>query len=91
MNKEYKQKVESNVKDYLEKHNLGELVSCRPASNYPADYYLFHVIAKKNDEYRCWTCWNETTQSLNCGHYGLASYDEALTISLDHFHSICKY
>lgn len=44
------------------------------------DSNLYFVIAKGNNsctegQYSCWTCWNESTQSLNSGHYYLSLED----------------
>ena len=59
------------------------------ASEHPDDAYLYHVIAKRNDgKYACWTSWNESTQSLNFGHYDLESEDEALAILDEHYHRL---
>lgn len=90
--------VKDNVRKYLEKNNLGKLVDVMRASDHPDDHYLYHVIAKKpntnkcfhNGEwnYSCWTSWNETTQSLNYGHYQLESEKAAREICKEHFHSI---
>lgn len=92
------QEVKENVKKYLEKHNLGELVEVMRASDHPEDDYLYHVIAKKTNEsklfhngewnYSCWTCWNATTNSLNYGHYQLESEERARKICAEFFHRI---
>jgi len=65
------EQVKENVKNYLREHNLGTLVDVLRHSEYPVDDYLYHVIAKKGEDYSVWTSWNETTQCLNHGHYGL--------------------
>lgn len=82
------QEVKENVKKYLEKHNLGELVDVMRHSDHPEDDYLYHVIAKKGDNYSCWTSWNETTQSLNFGHYNLVSEKVAREVSDEYFYRI---
>ena len=41
------EEVKENVNNYLKKENLGELVDVMRASEYPADDYLYHVIARK--------------------------------------------
>lgn len=92
------QEVKDNVKKYLEKENLGELVDVMRASDHEDDWYLYHVIAKKpnvhkyfNDSdyvYSCWTAWNETTKSLNFGHYCLESEEKAREICSEFFHRI---
>ena len=79
--------VIQNVKKYLEEHNLGEFVEVRRASDHPSDDYIYHVIAKKGNSYSCWTSWNETTQSMNFGHYGLI-YEECDSVLKEYFHKI---
>ena len=35
------------------------------------------ISARKDDgTYAVWTCWNQKTESLNHGHYGLQSEEE---------------
>lgn len=90
--------VKENVKKYIEKENLGELVDVMRASEHPDDWYLYHVITRKpnvnkifhNEEwnYYCWTCWNEITQSLNYGHHNLSSEDVAREICKEFFNKI---
>ena len=75
------QEVRDNVTKYLSENNLGELIDVVRHSDHPEDSYLYHVIAKRGNEFVCWTSWNETTQSLNFGHYGLSSEEEARKIS----------
>ena len=47
-------------------------------SNHPDDSYLYMVAAKKRKggfrghEWTVWTCWNQSTKSLNYGHYDLS-------------------
>ena len=77
-----------NVKKYLVEGELGELVDVMRASDHPDDHYLYHVIAKKNGYYRCWTCWNESTQCLNYGHYDLPSERIAREICAEMFYRI---
>jgi hypothetical protein len=79
------QNVKENVKKYLEENNLGELVDVMRASDHPEDNYLYHIIAKKRDTYSMWTSWNETTQCLNFGHYGLESEEQAREIHKEFF------
>lgn len=79
--------VKVNVKKYLEEHNLGEFVEVRRASDHLEDYYLYHVIARKGKSFSCWTSWNETTQSMNFGHYGL-TYEECDSVLKEYFHEI---
>ena len=87
--------VKENVKKYLEEHNLGEFVDVMRASEHEEDSYLYHVIARKPNkqkyfhdgdwDYSCFTSWNETTQSLNFGHYNLASEERAREICAGFF------
>lgn len=89
--------VRKHVIEYLQEKNLGKLVDVRRASDHPDDCYLYHVITKKENfsklftneeyEYSCFTCWNESTKSLNFGHYHL-TYEEADKICNDFFHRI---
>lgn len=89
--------VAKNVKLYMAKHlPKYDVLEVIPYAH-PEDYYLFAVIAKRNDldqeflrfsnygSFACWTCWNETTQSLHYGHYGLASWEEAAQIINDNY------
>ena len=77
--------VIENVRDYLNEEDLGELVSVSRASEHQDDNYLYHVIAKKGNSFRCWTCWNNSTKCLNNGHYGLSSVIEAEEILSKYF------
>lgn len=70
-------KVRENVELYFKKH-LPEytVLEIRKKSYHPADSYLWMVSAKKEDgTYAVWTAWNESTQSLNYGHYHLKSIE----------------
>nr|DAX14581.1 MAG TPA: Large polyvalent protein associated domain 24 [Bacteriophage sp.] len=65
--------IYKNVRSYfsaghgVENYNL---VSVRQKLT---ETYIYRVMAqhKITGEYAVWTCWNETTQSLNFGHYDL--------------------
>lgn len=48
------------------------------ASKHPEDE-LYTVVAKHrgSGKFATWTCWNESTQSLNHGHYDLNAHDAA--------------
>ena len=84
--------VIENVEKYL-KENLPnyELVKVLRRSNHPADNYLYMVIAKKEltpeqksygfGQYTVWSCWNETTQSLNFGHYNIETENDAFELA----------
>ena len=69
-----------------------ELVKIIRASDHIEDDYLYMVSAKhkENGTYTVWTCWNESTQSLNFGHYGL-SEDGCEEIFNEFFYSINNY
>ena len=82
------QEVKENVKKYLTENNLGELIDVARHSDHPEDSYLYHVIARKGDSYSCWTSWNESTQSLNYGHYDLVSEEVAREVSDEFFYRI---
>lgn len=64
--------VETYFKNYLPEYSVLEV---RRKSFHPDDNYLFMVSAKKSDDdtFAVWTNWNEQTQCLNHGHYGLKS------------------
>ncbi len=59
-------------------------------SNHPEDNYLYSVIARKDIDgsYACWSIFNDSTKSMNGGHYNLASEEDALSIIRDHFFDI---
>lgn len=82
--------VVQNVKNYFAKElNNYEVIEVLRASEHPDDDYLYHVAAKRNDEeYACWTCWNDRTQSLNYGHYNLVSKQVAMDILDEYYHTL---
>lgn len=61
-------------------------------SNHPEDHYLYMVISKKavigKHEYAVHSCWNDTTNSLNFGTYGIDSYEKALELCKEKFHDV---
>ena len=73
--------IYKNVRSYfsaghgVENYNL---VSVRQKLT---ETYIYRVMAqhKITGEYAVWTCWNETTQSLNFGHYNL-NLEDAMDI-----------
>lgn len=79
--------VVENVRKYFTK-NLPQYFVCTVAraSSHPDDHYLYTVIAKhrENGTYTTWTSWNETTQCLNFGHYGLDA-EEAAVVAAKQF------
>jgi hypothetical protein len=83
--------VVEHVREYLA-DNLPqyELLKVVRQSDHPDDNYLYMASAKKrnDDEYAVWTCWNETTLSLNFGHYGLVSEAVCEEVFNEFFHRI---
>ena len=84
--------VIENVKRYFEA-NLPEyeVVKVLRRSSHPLDDYLYMVIGKKNQDkynmgkYSCWTCWNETTQTLNYGHYCIPTEEDVLKVVMEYY------
>lgn len=85
--------VWEHVKEYLAK-NLPQyqVQDVMRKSRHPDDHYLYIVIAKHKNysdikrqygggEWVVWTCWNESTRSLNHGHYDIKDYNCALGIA----------
>lgn len=71
------QQVIDHVSEYFKEH-LPEytVLEVRRKSSHPEDSYLWVVSARKNDgTFAVWTAWNESTQSLNHGHYGIKSLE----------------
>lgn len=62
-----------HICDYFEEHlPLYTIFELRKQSYNPNDDYLYMVAAKhENGNYAVWTSWNESIQSLNCGHYDI--------------------
>lgn len=66
--------VELYFKKYLHEYTVLEI---RRKSYHPDDDYLWMVSAEKEDgTFAVWTSWNETSQSLNYGHYNLKSIED---------------
>ena len=66
--------VELYFKNHLPQYTVLDI---RRKSCHPDDDYLWMVSAKKADNsFAVWTSWNETTQSLNFGHYNLSTIEE---------------
>ena len=71
---EIRKHVELYFKEHLPKYTVLEI---RQKSYHPADNYLWMVSAKEEDgSYAVWTAWNESSQSLNFGHYNLKSMED---------------
>lgn len=74
--------VAEHVADYFKK-NLPDftLLGIVRKSFHPDDAYLYMVVSKKDDgTYGFWDCWNENTQSLNHGHYGIELLDDCVEL-----------
>lgn len=71
---EAREHVEFYFKENLPQYTVLEI---RRKSSHPDDGYLFMVSAKKDDgTYAVWTSWNESTLSLNHGHYNIKSLED---------------
>lgn len=78
------------VKRYFQKNltMYGSLEVFR-SSNHLEDDYLFSIIGfHNNGTFSCWTSFNSQTESLNNGHYGLKTENEALEIISSYYHDI---
>lgn len=83
--------VWNNVRKYF-KESLDDRYDLQDVIRYkPMDSYLYMVIAKHKNypaikasigcgPWVVWTTWNESTQSLNGGHYDIKTYEDALSI-----------
>ena len=68
-----------NVEEYFKKHlPQYTVLEIRKKSVFPEDNYLFMVSAinEQDGTYAVWTSWNETSQSLNYGHYNLQTLED---------------
>ncbi len=73
-----KELVELYFREQLPKYAILEI---RRNSYHPDDDYLYMVSARKDDgTFAVRTCWNETLQSLNFGHYALPSAEDCENI-----------
>lgn len=81
--------VMEDVKAYFKEHlPKYAVLKVRKQSYLPADSYLYMVSAIKDDgTYAVWTCWNESTKSLNSGHYDLASEDDCEKLMNEFYYS----
>lgn len=72
--------VQENVKNYFST----DLIGYTPlfAVKKEGSEYLHMVVGqqKENGTYAVWTCWNETTQVLNHGHYCIITLRECFEI-----------
>lgn len=70
---EIRKHVERYFSKYLSRYTVLEV---RKKSYHPDDNHLYMVSAQKDDgTYAVWTSWNESTQSLNHGHYDIKDID----------------
>lgn len=79
---EAREHVEFYFKENLPQYTVLEI---RRKSSHPDDSYLFMVSAKKDDgTYAVWSSWNESTQSLNHGHYNIKSLEDCEKLIIEH-------
>lgn len=79
------------VLDYFKTNELKyEPICVRPCNVCKADDYFYCVLAKyigdadfKKNTYAVWTCFNTSTNSMNCGYYDM-SYEEARKFFIDY-------
>lgn len=82
--KEIRKHVELYFKEHLPQYAVLEI---RRKSYHPDDAYLWMVSAKKEDgTFAVWTSWNETTQSLNYGHYDLQSIEDCEKVFEEYYY-----
>ena len=80
---EIREQIMLYFKEHLPKYTL---LNIRKKSYHPDDSHLYMISARKDDgTYAVWTCWNQKTESLNHGHYGLQS-EEACKKVMDEFY-----
>ena len=80
-----KQQVLIYFQDNLPRYTVLDI---RRQSNHPKEQYLYMVSAKKDDgTYTVWTCWNQSTKSLNCGHYNLESEEDCEKVMDEYYYS----
>ena len=64
--------VETRIQKELDKIGYTFIAATRK-SKHPNDKHLYVVVAKRDTDtstYAFWSCYNDTRQSLNHGHYG---------------------
>lgn len=81
--------VMEDVKAYFKEHlPKYDVLRVRRKSYHPDDSYLYMVSAKKDDgTYAVWTNWNESTKSLNHGHYNLTSEEDCKKLMDEFYYS----
>ena len=76
------QHISEYFKEHLPKYTPLEV---RRQSYNTEDHYLYMVAARKDDDsFAIWTSWNESIQSLNCGHYDLPSLEACVQIMTEY-------
>lgn len=86
--------VPAEVMDHIEKYfdryldKFNPVCVCRK-SNHIEDSFMYSVVARhENGTYACWSSWNESLESLNNGHYGYDTEEEAKAVIYEQFHDI---
>lgn len=74
--------IEDYFKNYLPYFKVHEVMKYK----HPDDNYLYKVIAYNEETHMWawWSCWNESTQSLNWGHYNFLDYDDCFNDCINH-------
>ena len=82
------EEVIMHIQNYFqEKLSSYEVVKVRKKSWHRDDAHLYMVTARKNTgSYAVWISWNESTKSLNYGHYDLPDM-EACERTMDEFYN----
>ena len=82
------ERVRKNVDKYFaEGHGLTNYEPIAVGHVNGNDDYLYIVLARQihGGEWAVWTCWNESTQCLNYGHYNMSEW-AAMRLFLDPYH-----
>lgn len=80
-----KRHVDAYFASHLSKYEMQEVWH---KSNHPEEADLYMVVGKKDDgSYTLWTSWNESTKSLNWGHYGL-SLEKCREVAKEQFSNV---
>lgn len=75
--------VIANINNYFKRKEMNyRVVRLFKKTDHKDDWYLYVIIAKNTvtGKYAVWTSWNESTQSLNYGHYNIQSIKDCLEI-----------
>lgn len=81
-------KIQRHIETYFQQHlEKYAVLKIRKKSYHPDDSHLYMVSAGKSDgTYAVWTCWNESTQSLSYGHYGLQDEQDCEKIFKEYYY-----